>query len=210
MMNKAGWYLWLVLLTLLSFSATSPAHDKVVVVPLDEDVAAKNKVIFITNDTYQGNLFGLSGADDICQESADSADSKVKGKQFKAWLGPATDPLEGERLFLVHELPYLTPNGTVLANSYSHLITMDPWPFLRISAAGVDVTSLSSYDDVWTGRSFSGVPTNLNCVDWTSTTSSVGSPPFYEQTPGTSSYTTPFGSIISCDATTARLICMEQ
>lgn len=152
---------------LLVFVVSSAlAHNKVVVIPLGGDEVAKNKVIFITKDRYPGNLQGLSGADAICQADADLANSKVKGKNFKAWLGPATDPLNGGRLFVVHELPYITSMGTILANSYSDLITMNPWPFLRYSAEGLDVTETTDYDSVWTGRESDGNTNGPDCDEW--------------------------------------------
>ena len=192
------------------YAQTDPSV-KVVVISLGGDEAAKEKVIFITKDRFNGNLGGLSGADAKCQADADALDSKVKGKTFKAWLGPATDPLfAGGRSFNVFDLPYETPDGAGYITSYSDLTTPLPWPFLAITANGSDVSDSRQFDNVWTGRGYSGelLPgTSSFCANWTSSNSLLAFV-FLEHTMTGYDYFT-IAQHSECSAT-ARIICLEQ
>lgn len=167
-------------LSLVAHAQTDP-QVKVVVVPLQGDEAPKEKVIFITKKIYtNGDLGGLAGADADCQADADAAGSKVQGKTFKAWLGgPVTDPLAGQRAFNVFDYPYVSPNGDPIADSYKHLLTLDPWPFLSLAADGTDVTSIYKYDGIITGRSFDG-QVSSTCQGYTDTTGTTTTATFYE------------------------------
>ena len=119
------------LISLVSISTY--AQTKVVVIPVFGDDAAKEKVIFITKARFDGDLVsaanaltgvsgitdGLIAGDTLCQADADAPDSKVKGKTFRAWLGPALDHLvAGARPFNIFDLTYVTPNGDQYASSY--------------------------------------------------------------------------------------------
>lgn len=185
---------------------------KVVVIPLFVgDEAATDKVIFITKDTFTGNLGGLGGADEKCQADADAPDSKVKGKIFKAWLGPPTNPLAGGRQFIVYDLPYLTTNGALYAGSYSSLIALSPWPYLFTDAAGADVSDVSFYDDVWTGLLFSGtVVDDRHCTRWFTDSPSFTGVSFGETSRSSRRYTRVFVACSSDPDERVRLICMEQ
>ncbi len=202
----------LIVCALSGFSLSAYAQTKVVVIPMAGDEPAKEKVIFITKGKYSGNFGGLRGADAICQADADALGSKVKGKKFKAWLGPATDPLAGERQFIVHDIPYITPNGDVYVQSYSTLLTLIPWPFLSIAADGIAITSPTEYDDVWTGRSTEGVSL-VNCGSWFSSSTTGAGAVFFEVSRGESAYSPVIEDQMSCDAASGsipRIICMEQ
>lgn len=133
----------LLLCLISSVSINTYAQTRVVVIPLFGNDAAKEKVIFITKLAYQGDLVsaanaltgvsgitdGLIAADTLCQADADAPDSKVKGKTFRAWLGPAVDHLvAGARQFNIFDLPYVTPNGDQYASSYTAMLK-NPWTF---------------------------------------------------------------------------------
>jgi len=208
MLNSAKAILVAYILSILSISAHAQT-TRVVVIPMGGDEPAKDKVIFITRSKYQGNLDGLSGADQKCQANANAQNSKVKNKAFKAWLGPTTDPLAGERQFNVFDLPYITPNGDVYAQSYSALLFLNPWPFLSIAADGEVISSSGKYDNIWTGRTYWGAQTTFNCSSWLSQAESDRGSAHVETHVSSSVYENPGHPIRPCSYY-MRLACMEQ
>lgn len=71
--------------------------------------------VFVTSKNYLGNLGGISGADQKCNDAASAA--RLKGT-YKAWLGtsPSDDP---ESRFVGSDGPYTTVNGDILADNYA-------------------------------------------------------------------------------------------
>src|SRR5690606_18750316 len=45
--------------------------------------------VFVTNQTFQGNLGGVAGGDELCQTAADSSEL-TRGGTYKAWLSGTT------------------------------------------------------------------------------------------------------------------------
>jgi hypothetical protein len=79
--------------------------------------AAFNNTVFITNAVQSGNMGGLSGADTICQNAANSAG--LDGT-YKAWLSDnANSP---NTRFVQADIPYVKTNNVVIAQNYSDLV----------------------------------------------------------------------------------------
>ena len=75
------------------------------------------KVVFITSDSYTGNMGGIIGADAICQNLADLAG--VAGI-FRAWLSDSTGVSPASR-FVRSLGPYVRTDGEVIANNWADL-----------------------------------------------------------------------------------------
>jgi hypothetical protein len=74
------------------------------------------KIVFVSSQTYTGNLGGLSGADANCQTLAAAAG--LSGT-FKAWL---SDGSVNAATRLAHStVPYTLPDGTLVAKDWSQL-----------------------------------------------------------------------------------------
>ena len=73
--------------------------------------------VFVTSETYDGNLGGLSGADENCNQLA--ANAGVPGT-YKAWLSDSSSSPRGR--FRKAVVPYVLLNGTQIAENYVDLI----------------------------------------------------------------------------------------
>jgi hypothetical protein len=118
------------------------------------------KLVFVTSTLQNGNLGGLEGADDICQDLADVQD--IQGV-FKAWLSDSTrSPFSRFNHAIT---PYALVDGTVIAVSWADLVEDGP-PQHGISlteAGGGTGTQV-----VYTGTDYDGRPFGGSCDDWSS------------------------------------------
>lgn len=159
--------------------------------------AAGTKRIFISSTLYDGNLGGLTGADQKCQQTADAA--KIRGT-WKAWL---SDSKTGASDRLSHSKgSYTLMDGSTAADSWDDLTDGVLKSPLELNEA----TQSASWS-VWTDTNPSGNLASPNsCQDWTSNNSAdlgrVGSSSFSDLR--WSSY-----SSSSCNFT-RRLYCIEQ
>lgn len=76
------------------------------------------KTVFVTSQTYNGNLGGVSGADAKCQLLASGAG--LSGT-YKAWISTSTS--SPSITFNQSNDPYVLVNGEVVAQNYLELIT---------------------------------------------------------------------------------------
>ncbi len=77
---------------------------------------ADGKVVFVTSTTYKGNLGGLDGADDKCNERAMAA---CMSGSFRAWLSDNTGSPNSR--FVQSSIPYRLIDGTIIASNYADL-----------------------------------------------------------------------------------------
>ena len=119
---------------------------------------------FLTSQQFgNGNLGGLSGADQKCQTLADAAN--LHGT-FKAWLGTDTvSPISPGR-FNTKNLPYKKVDGTLIANNFADLVDDSILSPINVDEKG------TSYADglVYSGTGGQGQIGSQwpNCVNWTS------------------------------------------
>jgi hypothetical protein len=179
-------------------------------------VTGPPKRVFVTSASYDGNLGGLSGADQSCQLLADAA---TLGGTFKAWLSSTTTSAS-ERL--THSTgPYTLINGTKVASSWAGLTSGallvpinvnekgGPPPAQPAACGSVNVPV------VWTSTSPTGAlgtTQGATCADWTTSSSSNGAV-FGLADHADASWTDgcsvqAAGSLIC--ATSAALYCFEQ
>ena len=158
----------------------------------------ESKVVFVTSQTYDSNLGGLSGADAECNALAGAA--SLPGS-FLAWLGDDTgDPQS--RFSKVH--PYLLANGTPLATSFGDLVTNGPDAPIGVNESGAAQGGVGT---VWTGTGADGFHVGDDCSDWTDA-GAAGSVAI--GTIGTTSSGWTHATLIGCGGFERRLYCFEQ
>lgn len=154
-------------IVLMMITGTVLAQNKVVVIPLGgDDVVAPSasKVVFFTDTTYAGNLGGILGADDKCQQEAQ--DQGLDGR-FKAWIHTDLPELSPDRVsFAKSKTPYVNTSGEPLWPSYPVEGTLSDVRTSEIlSVTGAPQVSAVTF---WTGiAEFVGDPPVRHCSRWT-------------------------------------------
>ena len=77
------------------------------------------KTVFVTSTSFNGNLGGISGADEKCQAEADDPASIVPPGTYLAWLSDGTD--SPNTRFTKSSHPYILPDGTKIAEDFVDL-----------------------------------------------------------------------------------------
>ena len=75
--------------------------------------AYAQKTVFVTSAQFNGNLGGLTGADDKCQAEANGPASIVPSGTYLAWLSDGTDSPDTRFTKSAH--PYMLPDGSKIA-----------------------------------------------------------------------------------------------
>jgi hypothetical protein len=131
--------------------------------------------VFVTSQTYDANLGGLTGADSICQNLANAAN--LPGN-YKAWL---SDSNQTAAQRLTHStVPYKLVDHTIVAYNWNGLTQGSLMHAIDQtesggqppnSPPGQSCVTLSPKPSVWTDTSTSGTLINAlsTCSDWTST-----------------------------------------
>lgn len=122
-------------------------------------------IVFVTSLTYDGNLGGLAGADQVCQARATAAG--LPQNTYKAWLSTSTenaiDRLGSARGWVrVDGKPFADTKADITGGKIYHPI--------RVDETGAFVNDTSQLH-VWTGTSKDGtldpVEGGRTCSDWT-------------------------------------------
>ena len=122
-------------------------------------VEPTHTTVFVTSKTFTGNLGGLAGADEKCQDLADAAD--LTGR-FTAWLSTEAEdakdriPVEG---------PYQRVDGVLIAEDLDGLIDGSINASIDVDENEI-VVSVNRI--VWTGTNVMGMLTNSgdDCDGW--------------------------------------------
>lgn len=122
---------------------------------------ARDSMVFISSETYQGfNLGGLYGADQRCRSLAAKA-ALLRPETFRAWLSTPTMSAADR---LSHSRGrYTLVNGLVIANDWASLTSGS-----LLNTITVDEHSQSQDSRVWTGTLADGQPAvgSEFCGDW--------------------------------------------
>ena len=124
---------------------------------------SQRKTIFLIRSEFNGNLGGLSGADQKCQ--ADAVAAGLSGT-FRALLSSSTV----NAVDRLQRADYYLPNG-VMAISEGNLANLIA--NLDVLADGQRIGNGVGEDDVWTGSTSMGITTGNHCADWTSDSASA-------------------------------------
>jgi hypothetical protein len=86
-------------------------------VPVPDDPDPSSKLVFVTSETYQGNLGGLAGADELCNQHASSAGL---GGTYRAWLSTGSSSPSTRMTHAA--VPYTLVDGTMIASGWEDLV----------------------------------------------------------------------------------------
>jgi hypothetical protein len=116
------------------------------------------KIVFVTSQTYTGDLGGIDGADQKCQQLAE--DAGLPGL-YSAWLSDSTT--SPAQRFIKNKAPYMLVDGTAIADDWNDLTdgSLDA-PINRDENNNVVSRS------VWTNTNANGTLNgDLSCQGWT-------------------------------------------
>ena len=121
------------------------------------------KTVFVTSVSFNGNLGGLTGADDKCQAQADGPASVVPSGTYLAWLSDGTDSPDTRFTKSAH--PYILPNGTKIAEDFTDLTDGSILHPIDIDTTGKPLR----YERFWTGTNSDGTTAQyfVTCDGWT-------------------------------------------
>ena len=122
------------------------------------------KRVFVTSSLHNGNLGGLSGADNICYSQASGA--KLSG-DWKAWLSSSAGSAASR--LTKSSGAYKLLNGSIIANNWTDLTDGTIAFPIKIDQTNTDITSSGSYvSAVWTNTSSAGAndTSTNNCLNW--------------------------------------------
>lgn len=147
------------LLSLTVSAACGGGVDQRLIPDAGADAAFVGKRLFVTRTTYTGDLGGLSGADQNCQNSAAAL---ALGGNWTAWLSDfnqdAIDRINGEG-------PWHSVAGQEIFRNRAGLAG-SPLTEIRVQEDG-ETVSLSAR--AWTGTRTGGTLETPNCSEWTTT-----------------------------------------
>ncbi len=118
------------------------------------------RIIFVTSQTFDGNIGGLLKADAACQQMAKDA-HYWNWQGYKAWLSDSQTQAVNR---LTHSaVPYITSRGTIIAANWDGLVTGLLDNLVKYDEYGACVDS-----EIWTGTAADGSTASKTCNDWTS------------------------------------------
>lgn len=159
--------------------------------------APTSRVIFVTSESFSGNLGGLAGADAKCQALAAAA---LLGGTFRALVATAGSPTSLTSRVTQSTVPYRLPNGAFVAASWSALASVN-----LLGPINVTETRLPSpVRPVWTNTGIFGNAREADCNAWT-----LAFPSGSGRTARTDRATLDSPDLTPCD-TLAALYCIEQ
>jgi hypothetical protein len=116
------------------------------------------RFVFVTSLTYNGDLGGISGADEQCNALAASGDPRIRKRSFVAYLGSLAAPTQsgGARI---------QPMGRVFRRLDGALVADNRNVFLNGPLkTGIDVDENNTEQttvSVWTGLATGGIPSGV-------------------------------------------------
>lgn len=140
-------------------------------------------IVFVSKDTYKGNLGGIAGADAKCNEMAIAIPQPSTSKgYFRAWISQRIggDQLDGgspsgdTTMFRSCDRPYYRADGALVATNYNDLTNNNPISTISIDqfANPLLLDAPAATANVWTATTNAGFPLqdkleHLDCFDWT-------------------------------------------
>lgn len=128
------------------------------------------KRVFVSSQTYKGDLDGFSGADNKCQTLATNPNVNLGGT-WKAWLSDNSSSPATNTSFNKSTVPYKLVDGTFVANNWNDLVTSKLGNYLT-NAISKDENGniVPSSRSVWTNTNTDGSRisqnNNDNCRNW--------------------------------------------
>jgi hypothetical protein len=117
------------------------------------------RIMFTSSAIFMGDLGGLAGADQKCQQLAAAA-ALPNGSSYRAWLSvTGMRPIDR---FTPDTRPVVTATGMKIANSIADLGASN-----LLHAPNVDEWGAPASGSAWTGTLPDGSPAGVSCQDWT-------------------------------------------
>ncbi len=159
--------------------------------------------VFVTSDSWNGDLGGLAGADTKCQAAANNANL---GGTWKAWL--STDTTSASSRLYHSSIPYKLINGQTVSNDWDELTTgFLPPVYLRNPISRTELNAVPPEPYVFTNTLVNGASVgNNDCSDWQST---IGTPLLGFSTDQSGGWTNS-GPLNACGNLDNHLYCFEQ
>jgi hypothetical protein len=139
------------------------------------------KFVFVTANSFTGNLGGVVGGNAKCQTEATAAG--LPGT-YKAWLSDSLGNYPAATDAFTHSsLPYVTPDPglTTVASNWNQLISGS----LQNSISFIATGSAAPQEQVWTATNNNGTASTSNCTNWTTNSTNFGVPAGYDYPPTT-------------------------
>jgi len=122
------------------------------------------RVIFVSSEIYLGDLGGVEGGHQKCRDLATAAELS-NPETFRAWLsGGGLSPLDWP---VDSENRYQLPSGTVVAESWSQLISGNLTTYVNQTELKLPLEDGEPVS-VWTGTLADGSSASSTCNGWTS------------------------------------------
>jgi hypothetical protein len=122
--------------------------------------------VFVTSKRYKGNLGGVSGADDKCQDLAD--DAGLVGT-FRAWISSGSiSPAQSWSTPTI-DFPYYLADGTTkVADGWEHLFTARDYELHHAINQNENGQTVTEAFQAWTNTNWNGkrVSTEDDCDGW--------------------------------------------
>jgi hypothetical protein len=156
--------------------------------------------VFVTNQSWDGGLGGLFGADAKCQAAANA--TGLGSTTWKAWLSDSTTSASSR---LIHSnVTYKRIDGVTIANNWADLIDGTLINPINKNEFGQPVGE-PSWKLVWTGTNSDGTLNGWDCGGWTGYGESTGAVGNYSSINSGWTLLTYAGC-----AATHKLYCFEQ
>lgn len=188
-----------------NFPATPATPPGPEITPTPTPTTQSQVRVFVTSQTYDGNLVGLSGADMKCQVSANAANL---GGEWRAWLSDYD--ISAESRVTRSTGAYKLLNDIVIADNWSDLTDGSIANPINVTELG---TQLTGTNRVWSNTGSNGkiyrYPNNTtyDCNNWTDNTYATYG--FIGYTDSKDNRWTTFGDTHYC-AVKQRLYCFEK
>ncbi len=131
---------------------------------VDEGVTlGGERMLFLTRYAFFGDLGGIQGADQICNDQAAIGHVSVRGKVWRAWISDSSISVDQR---LEHaSVPYALVDGRRIADDWNQLFSGSLFTEIDVTESN-QVLSTTTNRLVWTGTPANGL--ELNCQNWTS------------------------------------------
>lgn len=126
--------------------------------PVDgADGGLDRKLLFVTSETFKGDLGGVAGADAKCDDAARAAGL---GGAWRAWISVPDD----DAIDRIEDVgPWYLPDGDTMVFADRAQLATTPSAPLDQTELGDTVTPMA----VWTGTNVGGTSGSSDCAAWT-------------------------------------------
>lgn len=125
---------------------------------------ARDRLVFVTSEQYQGDFGSMPGLDDRCNQLAYKAGLLIgTQKRFNVWI--STSEVDAVDRFYHSPGRYVLVSGEIFAESWDALVAGDILHPLNIDENGAEQNRIVWTDTLPSGRKVDG---STHCDDWSS------------------------------------------